>query len=181
RAVSLHALQSLPNDWRERLTPEYWEALGRLHAVEIKLIREDSATLRKQMSDLRLNVLEMEARAGSNPAISTSNLVERTQKSLPPDEVLLSFALGEQQSYLWAVSRELFRLYRLPGRDDLAADIGTFSKAVRTGDFEATRFGRRLYLKLFGKLDPSLRDKRRWKLVLDENLFRIPFGALVVD
>lgn len=181
RAVSLHALQSLPNDWRERLTPEYWEALGRLHAVEVKLIREDSTALRTQMNQLRLKVLEMEARAGSNPEISTNNLVERTQKSLPPDAVLLSFALEERQSYLWAVSRELFRLYRLPGRADLAADIGMFSKAVRTGDFEATRLGRRLYLKLFGRLEPQLRDKRQWKLVLDQNLFGIPLGALVVD
>jgi CHAT domain-containing protein len=50
---------------------------------------------------------------------------------------------------------------------------------VRTRAGNAELLGRGLYEKLFGQLDPGLREKPLWLLALDEQLFGVPFGALV--
>ena len=179
RAASLHALQALPADWQEALPARYWDALSQLHTLEIRQMSEDSETLRGEMRRVRSAVLEMEARAGETAAVSTDALAERTERRLPADAVLLSFHLGDRRSYLWAVSRGQLRVYRLPGKAELAADIARFSDAVRTRDDQAELLGRGLYEKLFGQLEPDLREKRCWILALDQQLFRIPFAALV--
>jgi len=179
RAASLHALQGLPGDWRERLPASYWESLARLHSAEAELLDADTAARRNEMRGLRSAVLEMEAKAGANTEMPGVGLAERTQANLPPDAVLLSFHLGEQESVLWAVSRERFRLYRLPGKADLANDIAAFVQAVSTRGTAAGGRGNALYKKLFGKLEQGLKDKPRWILALDEQLFHVPFAALV--
>ncbi len=179
RAASLHALQALPKDWREALPMAYWDALSKLHSAEVRLLREDSEALRAEMRRLRSAVLEMEAAAGSNPELSSAGLVERSQRRLPSDAALLSFHLGQEQSFLWAISRERFRVYRLPGMSELTDDISRFSQAVRTGAPQAKSLGHGLYGKLFGPLDPTFGRKPHWILALDEQLFRVPFGAMI--
>ncbi|HET9320032.1 MAG TPA: CHAT domain-containing protein [Bryobacteraceae bacterium] len=179
RAASLHALQALPADWRNALPARYWDALAQLHALEVRQMGEDNETLRDEMTRLRAAVLEMESKAGGNAEINSDALVQRTRQHLPADAVLLSFHLGEQGSFLWAVSRERFRVYRLPRKAELAADIARFSDAVRTGAGGAELLGRGLYEELFGQLDPALREQRHWVVALDQQLFRVPFAALV--
>ncbi len=179
RAASLHALQALPDDWRGKLPARYWETLARLHAAEVELLSEDNETLRDERRSLRSAVLEMEAQAGANTQIPSAGLAERTQANMPRDAVLLSFHLGEPESFLWAISRERFCLYRLPGKAELAGDVGAFVRAVSTGETEAESRGHALYEKLFGKLDSRLGKKPMWILALDEQLFHVPFTALV--
>ena len=179
RAASLHALQALPGDWRERLPASYWELLARLHSAEVELLEAETSALHNEMRSLRSAVLEMEAKAGANTEMPSAGLANRTQANLPQDAVLLSFHLDEGGSVFWAISRERFRLYRLPGKAELASDINAFVQAVSTGGASAPERGHALYRKLFGQLEPILRDKTRWILALDESLFRVPFAALV--
>jgi CHAT domain-containing protein len=133
------------------------------------------------MQQLRAKLVLLEAEAGSNVDVATDALLERTQGRLPADAALLNFHLGEKQSFLWAVSHERFRLYRLPGKSDLTADIMPFAESVRAGSGSATSLGNELYRKLFGQLEASFRNKPQWILALDEQLFHVPFAALVVD
>ena len=179
RAASLHALQALPADWQDALPARYWDALAQLHSLEVRQMTEDGETLRDEVRSVRSAVVEMEAQVGGNSEITSHALVERTQRRLPADAVLLSFHLGERQSFLWAMSRDRLRVYRLPRKSELAADIAGFSDAVRTGADRAEPLGRGLYEKLFGQVEPALREKRCWILALDQQLFRIPFPALV--
>ena len=181
RAASLHALLSEPDNWRDALPAEYWATLAELHGVEVSLLHTDDSKLQERMQQLRTTLMVLEAKAGSNGELDTDRLRERTQRNLPPNAVLLSFHLGERQSFLWAVSRERFRVYRLSGKAELTADIARFADAVRTGDARAASLGYELYRRLFGQLSLPFRDKPQWILALDEELFRIPFGALVVD
>ena len=179
RAASLHALQSLPGDWRERLPARYWESLARLHSAEAELLATDTAALREQIRSLRTAVLEMEAKAGANTEMPSEGLSTRVQSSLPRDAVLLTFHLGDRESLLWAVSRERFLLYRLPRKAELSGAIVPFVRATSVGESAAVRQGYALYQELFGQLRTIVRDKPRWILALDEQLFRIPFAALV--
>jgi len=179
RAASLHAMQSLPGDWRERLPANYWASLARLHSTEAELLATDTAALREQMRSLRTAVLEMEAQVGANTEMSGEGLSTRVQASLPRDAVLLTFHLGDRESLLWAVSRKHFRLFRLPRKAELSSAITRFLQATSMGEATAARQGYALYQELFGQVKPFVRDKRRWILALDEQLFRIPFSALV--
>lgn len=180
RAASLHALLREPNDWRASLPPEYWETLAQLHGAEMLLLQKDDGKLRESVLQLRSRLLLAEAKAGSNVDPGDA-LLDRVQENLPRDTALLSFHLGKRQSFLWAVSRKQFRLYALPDKSHLTADIQNFVEAVRARQDSSARLGRQLYGELFGHLEASFRDKPQWILALDEQLFHIPFGALVVD
>src|SRR5579859_4566052 len=180
RAASLHALLRGPNDWRETMGPQYWETLAQLRAAEAALVQSDTDSKRGEIRQLRAALVTLEAKAGSNADLATGELLARTQENLAKDAALLSFHLGERQSFLWAVSRDRFRMYELPRKADLSAAIAQFSDAVRTGDASAVSRGRALYEMLFGNLETSFRRKREWLLALDEQLFRVPFGALVL-
>jgi CHAT domain-containing protein len=181
RGASLHALLREPNDWRAALPDEYWQTLAQLHSAEVSLLQKDDNKLRASMQQLRSQLLLAEAKVGSNVDLTSDRLLNRVQENLPPDAVLLSFHLGERRSFLWAVSRKRFRLYPLPDKSHLTAGIRDFVEAVRTRQDSATHLGRKLYEELFGRLETSFRDKPQWILALDEQLFRVPFGALVVD
>jgi CHAT domain-containing protein len=180
RAASLHVLQALPRNWREAMPPEYWAALAQLHSIEVQRLNGDSAPLRQEMRHVRSAILEMEASAGASAEINSAGVADQIQKRLPADAVLLSFHLGERQSFLWAIDRTRFRVYALLGKTDLALHAERFSDAVRTGARDDECEGRRLYQELFGQLDPAFRDKPRWILALDEQLFHVPFAALVI-
>jgi len=162
------------------MSPQYWETLAQLRAAEASLVQPDTEPRRAKMRQLRATLVMFEAKSGSNVDLATDELLARTQKNLPQDAALLSFHLGERQSFLWAISRDRFRMYELPRKADLTAAIAQFSDAVRTGDASAVSQGRALYEALFGRLEPLFLGKYEWMLALDEQLFRIPFGALVV-
>ncbi len=178
RAASLHALLREPNDWRNAMPPAYGETLAQLRAAEASLAQDDTNARRAEAVRLRAALVTLEAESGSNAELATDELVARTQKNLPEDAALLSFYLGERQSLLWAVSRDRFRMYELPRKADLTAAITQFAEAVRNDDASAASRGRALYEMLFGKLEAPFHGKREWLLALDEQLFRVPFGAL---
>jgi CHAT domain-containing protein len=181
RAASLHALLHEPSDWRDALPAEYWETLAQLHAVEVARLHSSDASLQERNQQLRSKLLLFEAQAGSNVSLTSDRLFARTQENLPGDAALFSFHLGERKLFLWAISRDHFRMYRLPIDADLSACIARFSEDVRTHELSAELLGRQLYERLFGHVDKAFRDKPHWILALDEPLFQIPFGALVVN
>jgi CHAT domain-containing protein len=97
------------------------------------------------------------------------------------ESVLMSFHLGAPDSFLWALTRGGFQLCRLPGKSSLVEAISRFSNAVHVDQSEAISSGHALYQLLFGALEGSIAAKPRWILALDEQLFTLPFAALVVE
>jgi hypothetical protein len=101
--------------------PAVRETLARLRAAEASLVQSDTEPRREEMRQLRATLVMLEAKAGSNVDQAPDELLARTQKNLPQDAALLSFHLGERQSFLWAISRDRFRMYELPRRAELTA------------------------------------------------------------
>ncbi len=183
RAASLRGSLALADAWRTRLPPRYWQALeefGRLEARRMQSEQRSAAVDR-----LVLKLSEMEAQAGggiSHKKIENfrgrSSLIH-FQTGLGKSELLLSFWLGKTESYLWAVSRETLRMYRLPPEGRIVADVHAFRAAVRAGGAEAQRLGESLNQTLFGQLAARDIAKRAWLLSLEGALFDAPFAALV--
>jgi CHAT domain-containing protein len=190
RAASLRESLALADVWREKLPPEYWETLAQLGAAEA-LGRESGKGSpgmgAPNANRLRFKLTEMEAEAGIGLHVKkVENFRSRIslihfQQGLRVSELLLSFELGEKESYLWAVSRSSLRLYRLAAEGDIAKSVQKFREAIPLGGLEAIQQGRQLYQQRFGQLKPQEIQKPAWLLSLDGALFNVPFPALVTE
>jgi CHAT domain-containing protein/TolA-binding protein len=165
---------------RRRMPQLYWDTLEQLQSAESAALLDDSEGPRRTMRRLRSEIAEMEVRAGGAGFSLDSELLPRLQHSLDRDSALLSFHLGEKNSWLWAVSALDVALYSVPNRASVTALVNQLQRAVVTRDASGERLGRELYRTLFGGLEARYRNKSRWLLSLDEGLFQTPFAALVV-
>ena len=202
RAASLRESLAMTDVWRKKIPAEYWEVLGQLRA-------EHGGPARNGQKDnpvakcLKLNLSELEAHLGlgyiANKAENFHNhgsLID-FQKGLSTSEVLLSFYLGQEESYVWAVTRETITVHRLAPAAQIRSEVKEFRSAVRGrgvvgggvvgggevvgGSRDAEDRGERFYRDLFGDLRPEETGKETWLLSVDDALFELPFAALVTE
>ncbi|HEY0556251.1 MAG TPA: CHAT domain-containing tetratricopeptide repeat protein, partial [Thermoanaerobaculia bacterium] len=108
------------------------------------------------------------------------------QALLDPDTLLLTYALGEERSYLWAVTRERIDSFELPARsriEELARRVNTELSRFDVGDrqreaADLAALGRLLLGPIADRLDRL--GRRRLVIVPDGALEYIPFGALLL-
>lgn len=181
RAASLRILLSESRTERRQLPPKYWETLERLQSAQVALLRGQDPSAAEQVQRLQGALIQLESVTGSGLDLELPGLFERTRAALEPDTLFLGFHLAKPDSYLWAVSREQFALYRLPSAIQIRAMSSRFEEAVRNGNPEFMSLGHQLYNCLFRPLSPALRRKPHWLLALDSQLFQLPFAALVEE
>jgi tetratricopeptide (TPR) repeat protein len=102
------------------------------------------------------------------------------QQVLDKDTVLLQYALGDTQSYLWVVTADGITSYILPSRADLEAKVKPFQSAISTSGnavSDAKRTGDDLYKLILAPAAAQLQGKRLL-IVADGVLQTIPFAAL---
>ncbi|MFP5271207.1 CHAT domain-containing protein [Coleofasciculus sp.] len=104
------------------------------------------------------------------------------QQVLDDESVLLEYALGEEHSYLWVVSKTEIYSYELPKRAEIEATARKFydfmtvpSLRIRTN--KAGKAGKELSQMLLGQVASQLGNKRLL-IVGDGILQYIPFAAL---
>ena len=190
RAASLRESRELAPVWKKRLPAAYWETLGQLNEEEADHLSTGS-TVSPESRRLRLKLTEMESAAGVGVSVMlaenfrTRNSLILFQQGLGESDLLLSFYLGKQESYLWAVTRRSIELHRLPAESEIREDVKRFREAVASGVVTTggqpagDRLGAELYQRLFGSLNPADAAKTTWLLSLDGVLFDLPFAALV--
>jgi CHAT domain-containing protein len=184
RAASLRESRELAPVWKKRLPTEYWETLGRLNQEEARDL-SIRGTVSPESRRLHLKLTEMESAAGVGVSVTlpenfrTRNSLIHFQQGLGESDLLLSFYLGKQESYLWAVTQRSIKLHRLPAESEIREDVQRFREAVFTSQPAGDELGADLYQRLFGSLDPADAAKTSWLLSLDGVLFDLPFAALV--
>ena len=189
RAASLRESRELAPVWKQRLPAEYWETLGRLNEEEARDL-STGGTVSPESRRLRLKLTEMESAAGVGVSVMlaenfrTRNSLIHFQQGLGKSDLLLSFYLGKQESYLWAVTRRRIELYRLPAESEVREEVERFRETVASdvssgGGLAGDKLGADLYQRLFGSLDRADAAKTSWLLSLDGVLFELPFAALV--
>jgi tetratricopeptide (TPR) repeat protein len=173
RANSLRTLtRSREIAVRESLPAPYWEAIARLQRAEIEALR--SPKLADTVLAARAELVRVESEMG--PSVKEARPIDSdaVRQALDPDTALLSFHVGPDRSWLWALDRQDLSLYELPGRGALEAQVRSAAEAIRadrpdSGELAAT---------LFGQLPPRLQKKTRWLVALDAALFGAPLAAL---
>lgn len=175
------------------------------YALELSMTKHDAAeseAVSRQLNELRTKYLELQAQIGkptagfdalSQPAPLTVAQIQT--ELLDEDSILLEFSLGEERSYLWAVTTQTLSSYELPPRAVLETKafevykllterqaIGVNSTAtdrptVLTSDRIYQEEGVKLSRMLLGPVAEQLGSKRII-LVTEGFLQYIPFDAL---
>jgi CHAT domain-containing protein len=180
RATSLRALAERETGWHNKLPAQYWEALSQFQDAEELVLKEDSTQHRVDVARLRAQLDDYEAAAGMLKKLAVQSAASATQAKLNNNTVFLSFYLGEQKSWLWAVTRQDIRVYPLPSRAALTPQIRRFQECVRRGAPCAEDKGEVLYRELFSQLPEQFTSRERWLFSLDQELFGLPMAALVI-
>lgn len=153
-------------------------------------------SLLKQHGELEARIREKSPRYASLVYPGPVTLEEIQTKILDDDQMLLEYALGEERSYLWAVTPTSFNSYVLPGRaviEAAAERVRTLLTArnqmvkgetslrsmerVRRADAEYYPAAAALAQTLLGKVE-ALPKAARLLIVGDGELQYLPFAAL---
>lgn len=141
-----------------------------------------------QISKLTTDYQELEAqiarqipRAANqvNPLVNLDRLRE-IQDALKKDTMLLEYALGEDRSYLWAITQTTFEVFDLPGQtqlEGLARQVRDSMASPREINAETRAASVKMSNWLLGPVASRLGAKKLL-IVADGILDRIPFGAL---
>lgn len=187
RAANLREQLAATFGRKMQLPPEYFEILSRLQQVQAQVIlggntkedRDRLQIIRNNLQDLEDNIgLSNRLLRPYNEKNSLKNSLRDIQVRLGQQEVLLSFCLGEEKSFLWSVTRTGFNLYELAKRSEIEEAAKLFAEDVRLGR-DARESGQKLSRNLFSQLPPRIRKKPEWLVVGDGGLLdRVPFSAL---
>ena len=169
-----------------QLPPRYFELLAQLQTSEATLLGASpkqipllAASLRRtrdQLSELQ-NQIGISYSPALRPKSDERNLLMNVQRSLGPNQLLLSFSLGKKKSFLWGVSNDRLELYQLPAEGALASRAAIYFAALQQGT--VSQEGAELSRDLLGQLAPALAAKRDWLIAADGVLLdQVPFAAL---
>jgi CHAT domain-containing protein/predicted negative regulator of RcsB-dependent stress response len=190
RASSLREQMILVLGREMRLPTRYFELLSSLQATQAAVtLGKNSRQLHSNVAKLdrlRLELTDLENEIGvsrenvsqkreSNPH---RNSLRDIQLSLTGSQILLSFCLGKDRSFLWAVTGDQVNLYELPAEDKIRAHAKAFSQAVRA-DSSPVPEALELSRELFGKISPRLAQRAEWLIAADGALLdSVPFCGL---
>lgn len=110
------------------------------------------------------------------------NSLRDIQNRLSNTQLLLSFCLSKEKSFLWAVTGKEMNVYQLDPESAIAAKAARWTAAARAGrsgrDVGADA-GIDLARALFGQLPPHFSGKSEWLIVGDGSLLNgVPFAGL---
>jgi CHAT domain-containing protein len=184
RAQTLEALLPAVQNWRSRLPePAYHNTLAALVRVQSRLfLASPGPEVKRRYSELQIRLSEMERQAGLPSAQVPGSVFERVRGHLPPGSALLTFHLGDDASWLWALDAHGLHLRQLPPRAEIEAKIRGFQNAISENQSATIEHrGRSLYRELFGGPNESYANATKWFLSIGEQLYNLSFPALVPE
>ncbi len=177
RAASLRAIVPQPNGWRTRLPPEHGETLARLQAAERSVLLHGDAQSETQTRLLRISLDQIEAHAGADPNLPGASALRMAKEALDDQTAVLAFQLGQDSSWVWAITSQSFDLYRLAPKAAIAQSVESFRRAI-LDDHSAGDPGADIGRQLLGCLPAAVHAKHRWIIALDRELFDLPLAAV---
>ncbi|MGH9971104.1 MAG: CHAT domain-containing protein [Pyrinomonadaceae bacterium] len=180
------------------------KAQRQIQLLAQKAAKEELATVKRELSALEDEFEQVQAAIRkSSPAYAALTQpqplsLEEIQQQLDPNTLLLEYSLGEERSYLWAVTPSSLKAYELPGREQIQKtarkvyELLTTRSAIKPGETVAQKQSR------LDQADSQLRDaarelsaivlgpvaselgSKRLVVVADDALLYVPFSALSV-
>ena len=111
-------------------------------------------------------------------------LEEIQEKVLDRESALLEYFVGEENSFLFYVTKNDFSVHRLSGSKELQERANNYIKLLSSKtvqDFTAFPAGKKMYGELIGPVGDKIVKARKLIVVPDGNLNYLPFEALIRD
>ncbi|MEW6736924.1 MAG: tetratricopeptide repeat protein [Acidobacteriota bacterium] len=164
---------------------------------QIAVAEKELTRLNEELEKIEVQIRKDNPQYAALKYLQPLNLSEIQRQVLDADTLLLEYSLGNEQSYLWAVTETSITSYRLPKRADIekaALDVYQLLTAWEKRDFETTAVVRERIKKakaeypvaatvlsqmLLGQVTKLLGKKRL--LIINEGLLQyVPLVALPV-
>jgi len=174
----LNRISSIQKDlWNQNLTPE-----------RERQLRTDLASAEDELEGLRAELRRTSPRYARAQYPDLLTLKKIQGELLDPGTALLEYVLGDDQSFVWLVSRNKLSTRVLPPRkqiepliesyrQELAQKVSALTAAQSLARLEPQ--SRRLYDLLVGPLEGDLSTTRRLIIVPDGLLAHLPFETLI--
>ena len=176
---------------RRRLAAQYDHVQRRLARHDAGSASAKVAALHDELRELRRRHGELveEIRRESGGSLRDPQPLDlaATREALEPGTLLLSYAVGDERTHVFAVSREdgLTVETLSVGRNALQRDVELFRRLIQQAAPASPRaaqlatVGRRLHRRLLARVEPRIERCRRVLIVPDGPLHVLPFAALV--
>jgi CHAT domain-containing protein/tetratricopeptide (TPR) repeat protein len=92
---------------------------GKSEEAQINTARDEIEALRTQVQQLRTRIRLTSPRYASLTQPAPLSLAEIQKQALDADTLLLEYSLGEERSYLWAITSGAISSHSLPGRKEI--------------------------------------------------------------
>jgi WD40 repeat protein/CHAT domain-containing protein len=169
-------LQQQLNDLEHRK----YELLSTQHTQkELDEIKQKSDTVLAQLKQLEARIRVASPRYADLKYPEPLTLQQIQQQVLDDDTLLLEYSLGEDRSYLWAVSKTSITSYVLPKRSEIEAAAQTFRQSLTPDSAANLETGLPLSQMLLAPVANQLGNKRLL-IVPDGALQSVPFAALPI-
>jgi CHAT domain-containing protein/tetratricopeptide (TPR) repeat protein len=159
---------------------------------------------RTEVDVLRTQIADIESKLSANAARLEKNFpdysvlsnpkpltVEDVQQLLAADEVLVSFLIGERQSYVFALTHEQFYWRTIGiGGGNLSEKVSAFRSGLDLEKLQKSpgkpvlfdlALAHELYIALIGPVEELVKDKRHVIAVLSGSLTSLPFHLLATE
>ena len=187
RAASLREQLTSALGRQFQLPERYFTMLSELQSAQARVtLGRNTDEDRQALARIHAELGQLENQIGLKPDKNflqgeknlRRNSLRDIQNRLSSTQVLLSFCLGKEKSFLWAVTGTEVSVYQLDPESTITAKAARWRTATRTNHAEPEA-GHDFARTLFGQLSPHFSEKSEWLIVGDGSLLDgIPFASL---
>lgn len=181
--------------WRERdkaLIAEVSKPAGQQNRAGIVALRQQIAQLEDKQKTLEARIQKdfPDYAALSNPRPLGA---EDAQRLLAPDEALVQFLPGDNETYVFALTHDAFEWHTIAlSRRELSEKVAAFRRGLDVDELNDSIAAHKpvyfnldlayeLYSKLLGPVEATIKDKRYLAVVPSGALTSLPFHLLVTE
>jgi WD40 repeat protein/CHAT domain-containing protein len=152
---------------------------GQYSEQELKDVQQKTDTVLAKLKQLEAQIRATSPRYAALKYPEPLTLQQIQQQVLDDDTLLLEYALGEDSSYLWAVTKTSITSYVLPKQSEIEAAVEPFRESVTKNSAANLDSGLALSQMLLAPVANQLSNKRL--LIVPDGLLQyVPFAALPV-
>ncbi|HEY9724924.1 MAG TPA: CHAT domain-containing protein, partial [Chroococcales cyanobacterium] len=110
-------------------------------SAQLQALEKETATLLEEYRQVEEQIRRTSPRYGALTQPKPLTLAEIQQQVLDDDTMLLEYSLGEERSYLWAVTKTSITSYELPKREEIETVAKEFYQLLNNRDYHLGRRG----------------------------------------
>ncbi|MBD2712993.1 CHAT domain-containing tetratricopeptide repeat protein [Limnospira platensis] len=152
---------------------------GQFTTEQIDALKTQSQSLINQLNQLQTQIRVVSPNYANLQYPQPLNLEQVQQQVLDDDTLLLQYYLGEERSFLWAVTKDSITSYILPAQGEIEAVAAPYREAINRDNTTTVAQGLPLSEILISPVVNQL-NNQRLLIVGDGILQFIPFAALPI-